>query len=95
MALENQQYDLASFLITKGADPNVASFSGICPLHLAAQAGNTALVRELIKKGANIYAKTSDSETAKELASNDEVFGQFSVVFPSLCVIITGYIKLE
>ena len=73
MALENQQYELARFLIKNGADPSLGAFSGTCPLHLAAQAGHVMLVKELIAENACIYAKTSDSETAKDLASNDEV----------------------
>lgn len=73
MALESKQYDLALLLIKSGADPNLGAFSGTCPLHLAAQAGHVTLVEELIAKNADIYAKTSDSETAKDLASNDEV----------------------
>ena len=73
MALESKQYKLAEFLLEYGADPNIATFSGVCPLHLAAQSGRVALVRTLIQKNAFIYAKTSDSETAKDFASNDEV----------------------
>jgi uncharacterized protein len=45
--------NLAAFLLAKRANPNVLSAGGDTPLKLAVLAGNTPLVRELLKHGAD------------------------------------------
>lgn len=73
MALENGDDNMAEILIRGGADVNSCTFSGTSPLHVTAQAGNSKMVQKLIEKGSWIHARTVDSESAKDLTTNEEV----------------------
>lgn len=82
MALENKNDQIADLLMNKGADINIGTFGGTTPLHIAAQDGNLSLVKTFISKGAYLHAKNADSESAKDVASSDEVcFIGFAVLF--------------
>jgi ankyrin repeat protein len=51
-ALANKHETIARELVFEGADVNLASRSGLTPLHYAAQQGNRALAQFLIENGA-------------------------------------------
>ena len=60
--------EIVRLLIEKGARVNVAQEGGFTPLHEAAAQGNRALAELLIGAGANLAAKTTDGQTATDLA---------------------------
>ena len=65
--------DIASALITAGADVNTSSEFGTTPLHLACNFGREHVVRLLIKHEACISAKTKKNTTPLHLANNARV----------------------
>ncbi|XP_065056060.1 NF-kappa-B inhibitor epsilon-like [Rhopilema esculentum] len=73
MALENQNYRLANYLIDRGADVNIDAFSGTSPLHLACQAGDFDMVKKLLAKNAALTAKNAEYESPKDVAATDEI----------------------
>lgn len=62
MALENQKFDTAKFLILSGADVNIMNDSGFTPLHWAVMSKNIDLVKLLVSRGANVNANAADSD---------------------------------
>ena len=48
---------LGKFLLEHGAQPNVKDRFGMTPLHMAAQSGQLALVKELLARGADLNAR--------------------------------------
>lgn len=57
-----------SFLVSNGANINVADKMGYTPLHLAAGYGRSDIVKILIDNGTNFKAKTERGETALDQA---------------------------
>lgn len=53
-AAYNNNEQLIDYLLTKGADPNIADINGYIALHLAIVENNIQLIEKLIKKNANI-----------------------------------------
>jgi len=51
-----QRLDLAHFLLSNGADPNLGDSTATTPLHMAAACGNEALVKLLLESGAFVDA---------------------------------------
>jgi ankyrin repeat protein len=51
VAADPRLVDFIDLLVTKGADPNLRSGSGLTPLRIAEQAGNQEAVRALLKDG--------------------------------------------
>ena len=62
--------NMTTFLLSKGADPNIATPSGDAPLHLAARAGDAELVTALLDKDAKINARGVGGETALLILTN-------------------------
>jgi len=60
---EASSVEVASTLLAAGANINQKNYGDFTPLHIAARAGNVALVRFFIAKGADIEARTLDFET--------------------------------
>ncbi|KFY61824.1 hypothetical protein V497_02707 [Pseudogymnoascus sp. VKM F-4516 (FW-969)] len=79
MAVGSFKNALLPLLIRYGADVNVAGTNpeGQTALHIAAQYGNVEAVEELVKAGADIYARFPSGESALEVAAQ---YGQIGVV---------------
>jgi ankyrin repeat protein len=58
-AIENDELDLMSALVTKGADVNGRAASGVAPLEAAIRRGQAAVVELLLANGANVNATAS------------------------------------
>ncbi|KAL6043060.1 GA-binding subunit beta-2 [Balamuthia mandrillaris] len=70
--------DVAKLLLAKGANPNEPNEKGLYPLHLAAKRGNPALVRSLLKHGAD---PNLQSKNKKKLAdSMDPSMGTYPLL---------------
>ena len=68
----NGKQDVVVFLISKGADVNVASrITGWTPLHVAADKGHLGVVKILVGAGANVNAKDSIGMTPISSAVGD------------------------
>ena len=51
MACQGGNFDLATFLVSKGADVGATTARGMSPVHLAAEVGETDLLRVLLAVG--------------------------------------------
>jgi ankyrin repeat protein len=60
--------DLATWLLDKGAKPDLLAPNGLSSLMLAVRSGNNELVGLLIKRGANPLVKDYEGKTAKDHA---------------------------
>jgi hypothetical protein len=60
--------DAIKMLLAAGADPNVKTPDGSTPLHMAADARQVAIIRELVAAGANLDAVDSENLTPLLLA---------------------------
>ena len=67
------QKEIASFLLQKGADPNIASNNDfkVAPLHSAAAISQIEIVNILLQNGANVNAKQSSGVTALHSAAHN------------------------
>ena len=57
LAFDNNDYEMAAFLISKGADVNIPDDSGITPLISACASNNINLIELAFISGANLYVK--------------------------------------
>ncbi len=78
--MDRVDYELAEFVLSKGADVNEAATSGDiegwAPIHYAVSNGNEELIRFLVKNGADVNATTKDGKTPLSIASeagNEEI----------------------
>jgi len=67
------QYDIARYLVLKGADVNLPSNNGfkVYPLHSAAAGNYTRIAKMLIENGANINVKQQAGATALHSAAQN------------------------
>lgn len=56
--LESGDIECAQMLLKSGAQPNVKRSDGLTPLHIAARAGNSEMVRLLLNEGADVEMKS-------------------------------------
>jgi ankyrin repeat protein len=63
-----EQFEMAEYLITRGADVNARNATGLTPLHLATY---PAIVRILAKHGADLEAREDGGGTPLHLASEN------------------------
>jgi ankyrin repeat protein len=68
LAAQNDQSQIAEFLIKKGANVNASAKGGATALHLAAQRNNRALVKLLLAHKANINATDAERRTPMDRA---------------------------
>ncbi|HDZ40718.1 MAG TPA: hypothetical protein ENH59_03440 [Bacteroidetes bacterium] len=77
--MKNIDIELAELVISKGADVNEAAstgdIEGWAPIHYAVSNGNEELVSFLVKKGANVNARTKEGLTPLSLALSNESSG--------------------
>ena len=72
MCTQQASVDSAVFFLQAGANPDVQqSESGNTALHLAAEKGDTVLVKAIIAFGADIGIKNKDDKTALDLATGE------------------------
>jgi ankyrin repeat protein len=60
--------EMADTMLGNGGDPNAPQGDGVTPLHAAAAAGSTEILRLLVLDGARVEARTPQGETALDLA---------------------------
>lgn len=71
-AIETDDSQLFAELISSGEDINAADWRGNTPLMAAAAHGRYAMLKRLLRMGANVHAKNDDAEeTALRLASSN------------------------
>ncbi len=63
IAVRKHAYTWLSYLLGKGADPNIADKHGVTPLMLASQMGSTDAVVALARSGANVDVTDDAGET--------------------------------
>ncbi len=68
-AIGRGHYDIAKYLISKGADVHVISQSGYTALHAAAASGNPQIVELVISSNVDANAKAKDGVTPLRLAA--------------------------
>lgn len=70
LALLLDKYDIAKYLIDKGADVNIADNEMNLPIHVACYSGNKDLVSILLKKGVDLFSKTRKGNLPLAIAVN-------------------------
>jgi ankyrin repeat protein len=63
IAAENREYSWLSYLLGKGANPNIADKNGVTPLLLASQMGFVEAVNALAQSGAKVDTPNNTGET--------------------------------
>ena len=63
IAAQNREFSWLSFLLGKGANPNIADKSGVTPLMLATQLGFADAVNALAQSGARVDTPNNTGET--------------------------------
>ena len=67
LACEYGHYEIAKYILSKGAKSEATCSQGWQPLHLAAYVGSSALVEMLLMSGVYPHAATNEGRTAQEL----------------------------
>ena len=83
-------------LITDGFDVNSIDYSGCLPVHVAAQEGDSLVIKELIKSNATINATNHANQTPLHLAAKNghkDVFDILKSLMPMTLEIIM--VKLQ
>jgi ankyrin repeat protein len=68
LAIRNRALDWVGFLLTRGADPNIADGKGDTPLTIAAEIGFDEAAAQLIRRGAKVDGANRRGETALAVA---------------------------
>jgi ankyrin repeat protein len=71
LACINDRFDIAKYLLRKGADVNHDNDTGSTPLHYAVQSGNPALVHFLLSRRANCDFENDDGKKPFHYAAKD------------------------
>jgi ankyrin repeat protein len=67
-AISQRRFDVASKMISLGADPNASASFGRSALHAAAEVGNPELIAELLAAGAKADARDHRGRSARDLS---------------------------
>lgn len=67
-AVESKNIEIARSLLTHGANPNLCTVLGQCPIVTAARHGDVALVRLLVEAGADVNQAENDGDRAMHVA---------------------------
>lgn len=73
-AVKKNNYAIASFLLTKGADVTVTNKQGETPLHFylkQSKVFSTSTVKELLEHGMNLYDQDKSGRTVQDLATKN------------------------
>jgi hypothetical protein len=73
LAVANSYEKIASLLLDRGADPNLATSDGYTPLMHAASLGNVKMVARLFLHGATLGDTTDSGLTAADIARNENL----------------------
>ena len=57
LSIEQEDYERAKYLLSKGTNPNIRTADNQTPLHLASEKGNLELVEMLLHKGVDTEVK--------------------------------------
>jgi ankyrin repeat protein len=71
---------MVRFLLSKGADPNVAGADGVTPLMVCVQKGNYAIADMLLKHGAKVSSATKQGFTALTVAREQHMTGLINLL---------------
>lgn len=69
-ATHQQDIEMAQFLLSHGADPNMQRFDGYTPFHSACLTGNIEMVQLLFNHGADVHTRTTDGYTPLHCAAH-------------------------
>ncbi|NXO23312.1 ANK2 protein, partial [Cisticola juncidis] len=72
IAAKKNQMQIATTLLSYGAETNILTKQGVTPLHLASQEGHTDMVTLLLEKGSNIHVATKAGLTSLHLAAQED-----------------------
>lgn len=77
-AIENNQTDVAKYLVDKGADLNLPDTKGNTPLHIATKNNQTEVTKYLVDKGARLDLQNNEGKIPLDMAdpSSTEMFYQ-------------------
>jgi ankyrin repeat protein len=78
-AAEQGNINTVKHYLEQGVNPNVKSYGGYTPLHLALQKNRQDVTRLLISKGANVNAKSEYGETPLHSAANNSDMAQLLI----------------
>ena len=74
--------NIVIYLIQNQASPDEATVRGETPLHLAARANQTDIIRILLRNGAKVDAR---ARVSRLQSSSSSTFYCIAVLFPGLC----------
>ncbi|GAB68468.1 hypothetical protein PCYB_133420 [Plasmodium cynomolgi strain B] len=73
-AITSGKEKMVDIILRRGADPNYFDVRlQLCPIHAASITGNLKIFKNLVRRGANIYAKTGCGNSAIDLTENLEI----------------------
>ncbi|XP_071572809.1 uncharacterized protein [Temnothorax nylanderi] len=72
-AAENDQLEVAKYLIAQGADVNAEDVNGLTPMHIAANFGYKDFIKVLLKNGAVYNAVDNSDEKPLEYSNDNDI----------------------
>ncbi|SBT45450.1 ankyrin, putative [Plasmodium ovale wallikeri] len=73
-AITSGNYKIVDLILKKGADPNYFDVRlQLFPIHAASIIGNIKIFKRLVKKGANVFMKTTCNNLPEDLTEDNEI----------------------